>query len=311
MRFEDGIEHVFPSAQSTSDAGVPPPGGEISIKADGYRLAHLMDYLPDADFIAAYDDQIPAGHGLPFAFIQGYGIFMPVIEDAVFRAPCPKICVSRWLVEVGREKGVRAEELVYIPNGLEHEKYRLLTPIADRPPLVSFAYRSNPHTRPEDGLAVLAEVKRRMEEAEATVFSPAPPVHETASWMTVLTNPPQKLIVNQIYNRSSVFLCTSRYEGFGLPCIEAMACGAALVTTANGGSADYAVDGETALVCEPGDVAGLADGIERLLRDDELRIRLAQQGMEYIREHFDWDASAGKLEAFLTEYAADQGYLRR
>jgi L-malate glycosyltransferase len=310
MSFEDGIEHVFPSAQR-SDADVPPPG-EIRISPDGYRLAHLTSYLPSADFIAAYDGQIPSGQGLPFAFVQGYGIFMPAIEDAVFRAPCPKVCVSRWLVDVGKEKGVRAEELVYIPNGLEHDKYRLVRPLAERPPLVSFAYRSNPHTRPDEGLAVLAQVKRRIGEAEATVFSPATPVHETAPWMTVLTDPPQELIVNEIYNRTSVFLCTSRYEGFGFPCIEAMACGAALVTTANGGSADYAIDGETAVVCEPGDVTAMADSVARLLRDDELRIRLATQGREFVRRHFDWDASAEKLEGLLTEYAADPArYLLR
>jgi glycosyltransferase involved in cell wall biosynthesis len=309
--FEDGIEHVFPSAELGTEVTPLPAGGRIRITADGFRLAHLTDYLPSADFIAAYDEQLPISRGLPFAFLQGYGIFMPAIEDAVFKAPCPKVCVSRWLVEIGKEKGAPAEEFVYIPNGLLHEKYRLVAPIAGRAPLVSYAYRSNPHTRPEDGLAVLTEVKRRVGEIESTLFSPAPPVHETAPWMTVLTDPPQELIVNDIYNRSSVFLCTSRYEGFGFPSIEAMACGAALVTTANGGSADYAVDGETALVCEPGDMAALADCVERLLRDDDLRSRLAAQGREYVREHFDWDTSAERLETLLTEYAAGPSQLAR
>jgi glycosyltransferase involved in cell wall biosynthesis len=130
--------------------------------------------------------------------------------------------------------------------------------------------------------------------------------------MTVATNPPQEFIVNEIYNRSRIFLCSSHVEGFGLPSIEAMACGAALVTTSNGGADDYAIHGETALVCEPGDVTAMADHIERLLHDDELRIQLARQGGEYVRQTFDWDASAERLEAFLNEYAADPGrYLQR
>jgi glycosyltransferase involved in cell wall biosynthesis len=86
-----------------------------------------------------------------------------------------------------------------------------------------------------------------------------------------------------------------------------MACGAALVTTSNGGSDDYAIDGETALVSEPDDTTALADNIERLLTDDELRIRLAKQGMQYVRETFDWDRSAGRLETFLNQYAANPG----
>ena len=312
VSFEDGIEHIFPSAHPVPDAETLPPRDRVRLDTDGYRLSHLADFLPNSDFMAAFDDQLPLSHGLPFIFVQGYRVFVPAVEDAVFKAPCPKVCVSRWLVDVGKEKGVRDEELVYIPNGLEHEKYRLVLPVEDRPALLSFAYRRNPVTRPDDGLAVLAEVKRRLPEVEVTVFSPIPPSHEMAPWMTVLTNPPQEFIVNEIYNRSRVFLCASRYEGFGFPCIEAMACGAALVTTANGASADYAIDGETALVCEPGDVTAMADGVERLLRDDELRIRLARRGMDYVREHFDWDTSAMKLEAFLAEYAADpERYGRR
>ena len=57
---------------------------------------------------------------------------------------------------------------------------------------------------------------------------------------------------------------------------------------------------------------GMADQVERLLRDDDLRLRLARQGAQYVRDTFSWDASAEKLEAFLHEYAADPGrYTRR
>jgi glycosyltransferase involved in cell wall biosynthesis len=305
--FEDGIEHVFPGAGRTPAGDLPPDKSEITLTGGGGQLAALADYLPAADFIAAYDEGIPSRHGLPFVFIQGYWPHTSAIYDLAFRSPCPKVCVSKWLVDIGRQNGVRAEELVYVPNGVKHDKYRLASPIDTRFPLVSTAYHNHPHKRPTEALAVLDEVKRRVPEVEAIVFSQIPPVHETASWMTVVTNPPQEMIVKEIYNRSRVFLCASRNEGFGFPSIEAMACGAALVTTANGGSADYAIDGETALVCQPGDMIGLADSVERLLRDDELRIRLARQGMEYVREHFDWDASAGRLEAFLSEYAAYPG----
>jgi glycosyltransferase involved in cell wall biosynthesis len=311
ISFEDGIEHGFPGGARSADGELPPDLTVITMEADGRQLAWLADHLPAADFIAAYDDRIPLRHGLPFVFVQGYRPYAPELDDSALRSPCPKVCVSRWLVEIGKEKGVPAEQLVYVPNGLKHETYRLVEPIETRGPLISTAYHDHPQKGPAESLATFDEVKRRVPEVDAIVFSQILPTHETAPWMTVLTDPPQELIVNEIYNRSRVFLCASRYEGFGLPCVEAMACGAALVTTANGGSTDYAIDGETALVCEPGDVAGLADSVERLLRDDELRIRLARQGMEYVREHFDWDASAEKLEGLLTEYATDPGYLRR
>jgi L-malate glycosyltransferase len=307
MSFEDGIEHIFLSSQGTPHADIPPTDAEDSAKVEGFRLADLGPFLPEADFIAQYDEQLPLRHGLPFLFVQGYRTFVPAIEDAMFRAPCPKVCIARWLVEVGRQKGVPADELIHIPNGLTHEKYRLVSPVEERPPLVSTRYRSHRVSRPAEILTVLAEVRRRVPELEATLFSTEAPVHETAPWMTFVTDPPQEFIVNEIYNRSRIYLCASRYEGFGGTNVEAMACGAALVTTSNGGSDDYAIDGETALVCEPDDTTALADNIERLLRDDELRIRLAKQGMQYVRETFDWDRSAEKLETFLNEYAANPG----
>jgi glycosyltransferase involved in cell wall biosynthesis len=98
-----------------------------------------------------------------------------------------------------------------------------------------------------------------------------------------------------------VFLCSSAREGFGLCGIEAMASGCALVTTANGGSADYALDGETALVTEPGDVEGLAERIERVVCDDALRSGIATRGMEFVRR-FDWDDSARRLAGVLEQY---------
>ena len=311
ITFEDGIQHLFPSVDVAGiDVSANPGEGRIGI--DESRLAQLVRYLPDADFIAAWDDQVPDRHGLQFIFVQGYRIFIAATEEAMYQSPCPKICVSRWLVEVGRQKGVPTDELVHVSNGLNHAKYRVVAPIEARPPLISTTYRANRQTRPEETLAVLSEVKRRIPEMEAVLFSPAAPEHDIMPWVTVMTNPPQELIVNDIYNRSQVFLCTSRYEGFGFPSVEAMACGAALVTAANGGSGDYALHGETALVCEPDDVMGMADQVERLLRDDELRHRLARQGGRYVRETFDWDASAEKLEAFLDEYAADpRRYTRR
>ncbi|HZO59601.1 MAG TPA: glycosyltransferase family 4 protein [Solirubrobacterales bacterium] len=314
MSFEDGIQHIYPGGDAPADAVIPQVRRDERAPIDGvegYRLAWFADDLPPSDFIAAYDDQLPPRHGLPFIFVQGFFPHAPGLGDALFRIPCPKVCVSRWLIDAGRQRGVPEEQLVLVPNGVRHEKYRLLSPIEDRPPLISTAYHNHPQKGPAESLAVFAEVKRRVPEVDGIVFTQLPPVHETAPWMTVVTDPPQEFIVNEIYNRSRIYLCASRYEGFGFPCVEAMACGAALVTTSNGGSGDYAIHEETALVCEPDDVAGMAGQVERLLHDDELRIRLAKQGMEYVRRMFDWDASAERLETFLDEYAgAPDRYLR-
>jgi glycosyltransferase involved in cell wall biosynthesis len=75
-----------------------------------------------------------------------------------------------------------------------------------------------------------------------------------------------------------------------------MACGCALVTTDNGGSAEYAHDGETALVCD-GEAGAMAEALLRLTRDDALRTKLALNGAGYV-ERFQWTASARQWAAF-------------
>jgi glycosyltransferase involved in cell wall biosynthesis len=94
------------------------------------------------------------------------------------------------------------------------------------------------------------------------------------------------------------------YEGFGLPALEALACGAPLVTTA--GTAMEEVAGEAAVLVEPGDDAALADAIAAELDrrpgtglvDQERRRR----GIEVAARHT-WASSAGRhVEAY--RYAA-------
>jgi len=82
--------------------------------------------------------------------------------------------------------------------------------------------------------------------------------------------------------------------------MEAMACGTALVTYDNGGSRDYAKDGETALVAPRRDVAALAAALGRLLEDPALRARLASAGQRFVTTAFDWDRAVARLETLLS-----------
>jgi glycosyltransferase involved in cell wall biosynthesis len=126
-----------------------------------------------------------------------------------------------------------------------------------------------------------------------------------ADWVRFWQAPDHPTLANRIYNESRVFMQPSHHEGFGYTAVEAMACGCTLATTDNGGSRDYAVDGETALVVAPGDPAALAAAAERLLRDDAERARLASAGAQLVRRRFDWDNTAAALERHLDAYVAD------
>jgi glycosyltransferase involved in cell wall biosynthesis len=281
--FPPGVIHHFP------------PSGPIEIED-----------IPPADVIFGYTSEgtLPPQAGLPVVFIQGYKMLGENLEHPAFLSPCPKVCVASWLVDVGRRLGVPERQLVHVPLGLRHEKYRVRRPIAQRPPLVSFCYSAHVQKGAHVALKVLRRAKEVVPELEATVFSTVAPTDELPDWLTFRTNPSQHDLVDEIYNQSRVFLCASEVEGFGLTNVEAMACGAALVTTDNGGSRDYAHHGDTALVAPTGDVEALAGHIVRLVRDDAECLRIATAGRDYV-DRFEWDRSARMLEDFLESYRAD------
>ena len=79
-----------------------------------------------------------------------------------------------------------------------------------------------------------------------------------------------------LYTGADLFAYPSRYEGFGLPVLEAMACGVPVVTTTGGALPEVAGDG--ALLVDPGEPELLAEAIARLLGDPAARARVARQG---------------------------------
>jgi glycosyltransferase involved in cell wall biosynthesis len=85
-------------------------------------------------------------------------------------------------------------------------------------------------------------------------------------------------------------------EGFGLPALEAMACGAPLVTTE--GTAMAEVTGDAALLVPPGDEAALAEALQALLDGDADGERRRRRGLE-LAAGYTWDASAaGHVEVY-------------
>ncbi|MGD2207702.1 MAG: glycosyltransferase family 1 protein [Anaerolineae bacterium] len=95
-----------------------------------------------------------------------------------------------------------------------------------------------------------------------------------------------------LYNVASVFAFPSWYEGFGLPVLEAMACGTPVVAADNS-SLPEAV-GDAGLMIEAGDAEALADSLVRLMREKHLRERLAAAGIEWA-QRFTWEAAARQL----------------
>lgn len=93
----------------------------------------------------------------------------------------------------------------------------------------------------------------------------------------------------EIYNLATLFAYPSVYEGFGLPALEAMACGCPVV--ASNAASLPEVCGDAALLVDPLDEASIAEGLRRLLADESLRMQLRRKGLQRAAL-FSWEKSA-------------------
>ena len=97
-----------------------------------------------------------------------------------------------------------------------------------------------------------------------------------------------------LYNMADLFVYPSLYEGFGLPILEAMACGTPVV--ASNQSSLPEVVGQAGLLVNPRDVEALATAMQRMLVDRVLRGQLVEAGFKQAKK-FTWSDMAGKLLA--------------
>jgi glycosyltransferase involved in cell wall biosynthesis len=99
-----------------------------------------------------------------------------------------------------------------------------------------------------------------------------------------------------MYANAEAVVMPSVYEGFGLPCIEAMACGTPVV--ASDRTALPETCGDAAVLVDPDDRAAFSAALERVLDDEALRSRLREAGLARARS-LTWDRTAGEVDAVI------------
>ncbi len=101
---------------------------------------------------------------------------------------------------------------------------------------------------------------------------------------------PQEL--SDLYSEAEIAVVASLHEGFGLPAVEAMACGLPVVATTAGALPEIVEDGRTGILVPPGDYHNLALAVSQLLQEEGLRQSMGREGLKRVKDCFNWQEAA-------------------
>lgn len=116
-----------------------------------------------------------------------------------------------------------------------------------------------------------------------------------------IINPPQ-IVIGDTLRKTDIYICASMYESFCLPVLEAMTCGAAIITTDNGGNMDFIKPNKNALIIEKDNINDIVQKVEKILNSKELKNSLVKNGVEESAQ-FSWTTTINKVEEYYQEIA--------
>lgn len=220
------------------------------------------------------------------------------------------ICVSEYTRRDVEEFAPSAHDRIrVVPNGVS-ERFRgspLPPRTPDRGPYLLCVAVNKLHKN----LGVAVEVLARMDDQALTLILAGEggpyktQVMARAEQLGVAErvisiDPVQDGELRALYHGAEALLFPSRYEGFGLPVLEAMACGTPVV--GSNAAAIPEIAGDAAMLFDPDDARGMAEAVRRLRIDPQLRAEYVAKGRARAAE-FSWDRSAELTEAVLLEAA--------
>lgn len=232
---------------------------------------------------------------LKVRFNHGFPARPDAEQEAAWHGRMPTITVSSTLVARLQEQ---TEGSVWgvVPNGIDPDEYHPDASIYRDG--IGALYSPHPNKAPENLLAVLEECRIRWPEVPQRVFSTEarPAGLEHVEYYRL----PSVDAAREIYNRSKVWVLTSRTEGLPGVVLEAMACGCVVVSTDNEGSLEILRDGENGVIVPRDDVSGQVEAVGRVLADESLRKTLAD-GAHTTSRGFTWQRAADRMEEFLRD----------
>ncbi len=220
---------------------------DLDLTIHDFKEALTAPDIPDADIsIATWWETaewlavLPPSKGAKVHFIQGHEATLPHGQPeraaAVHLLATQKITVSHWLSTVmKKEYGI--DNSILVENGIDTNQFLVAARKKQSRPTVGFVFSVTNVKNSKLAIEACEKIRTQYPTLRVVTFGSEKPNEENPlpKWIEFQHTPSQQTIVD-IYAQADAWLFTSREEGFGLPILEAMACGTPVVATRAGAS---------------------------------------------------------------------------
>lgn len=278
-----------PRSERLSFVGVP----RAEVRSDDVRDADLTiaTWWETREWLEGFADS----KGQKGYFIRHLEMFAGHHErvEATYRMPGHRFVIARWLQDEMTRRGLHSD---YVPNGVDRSLFFPPEAAADRGPVVGVAYSRVGWKGTPVALRAMTEAKRAVPELECVAFGAHPlKLGQARPAGFAYARYPSRAGVADHYRRARVWLLASETEGFGMPGLEALACGCPVVATRCGGPEDYVEPGRNGTLVDVGDASAMAAAIVEHVRMPGPAWRERSVHGRAVADRYDWDASAGRL----------------
>ncbi|TLM75621.1 glycosyltransferase family 4 protein [Microbulbifer harenosus] len=186
--------------------------------------------------------------------------------ELTYKTPYPKIVIAEWLSKVMAEQ-YDDHRTHLVPNAVDHTLFFREEDTTAAEFTVCSMYSETRFKGVDITLSAFSRVRERIPQAHMIMFG-AEPLRDgrTLPEGVEFVLAPSRAKLRQIYASSRAYVFSSRSEGFGLPILEALACGCPVVATDAGCAPEYIRNGVNGYINEVDDVDGQANSIESILR---------------------------------------------
>ena len=285
----------------------------IRARLDGVQI--LLNTVPEGPVLAPIAQVTIVHDILPLFFPSEFPQqqwYLRVFVPAVLRASAAIVTVSAQTKDdIVRHYRLPADRVVVVSPGVDHDRfYPRPAAITEVTPLglgtyLLFVGNLRPHKNLHRLLTAFARVRNDVILVVAGYRDPR-------YWPSLARRLDDLRLADRVkfldyvdgrllpalYAASCAVVLPSLYEGFGLPVLEAMACGTPVVASRIGPVLEAA--GEAASLVDPQDVDALAAAMQRIVDDEVLRAELRARGLVRARE-FTWEATARGVLTVMTE----------